>query len=112
MINRYLSALVDEMSAEGIADPLAQPFTLAALWDDLAALAGEAPPAPVREYLAGVANDPASSLGERLAAGGNTPLQAGRSGRETSTYALIAWALQDLVRHLHATPIDAPRRGW
>ncbi len=42
MINRYLSILIDELRAEGIADPLAQSFTLAALWDDLATLVDEA----------------------------------------------------------------------
>ncbi len=65
MINRYLSVLVDELRAEGIGGPLAQPFTLAALWDDLAVIAGGASPAPVREYLAGPANDPASPRSER-----------------------------------------------
>lgn len=53
MINRHLLALFDELRAEGIGDPLAQPFTLAALWDDLAALAGEPPPPFVRRALGG-----------------------------------------------------------
>ena len=57
MINRYLSILTDELRAEGIADPLAHPFTLAALWDDLATLAGEALPASVRGYLGDDANE-------------------------------------------------------
>ncbi len=47
MINRHLSVLVDQLRAEGIADPLAQRFTLAALWDDLATIADESPPAAV-----------------------------------------------------------------
>jgi hypothetical protein len=64
MINHYLSLLTDELRAEGVADPLAHPFTLAALWDDLAALAGEAPPAPVRGYLAGDAGAHDSPLPE------------------------------------------------
>lgn len=72
MINGYLSVLVDELRAEGIADPLAQPITLAALWDDLAVIAGEAPPASVREYLGGAANEPASTLGEHTPIAGET----------------------------------------
>ena len=51
MINHYLSILTDELRAEGIGDPLAHPFTLAALWGDLATLAGEAVPAAVGDYL-------------------------------------------------------------
>ena len=47
MLNRHLSALVDQLRAEGIGDPLAQSFTLAAIWDDLAAITGERPPAAV-----------------------------------------------------------------
>ena len=53
MINRHLLALFDELRAEGIGDPLAQSFTLAALWDDLAALAGEPPPPFVHRALGG-----------------------------------------------------------
>lgn len=64
MINHYLSILTDELRAEGVADPLAQPFTLAALWDDLAAMAAEAPPAAVRRYLAGDADESETSLPE------------------------------------------------
>lgn len=48
MVNRYLALLVEELRAEGLADPLAEAFTLAALWDDLARLAGETPPPAVR----------------------------------------------------------------
>lgn len=48
MIGRYLTLLVEELQAEGLADPLGQAFTLAALWDDLARLAGETPPPAVR----------------------------------------------------------------
>lgn len=74
MINRYLSILIDELRAEGIADPLAHSFTLAALWDDLATLAGELPPASVRGYLAGDmdANDPAPPPGGCLEVGGTS----------------------------------------
>ena len=65
MINRYLTILLHELRAEGIDDPLAQSFTLAALWDDLATLAGDAPPASVRGFLAGEAGpcDPAPPSG-------------------------------------------------
>lgn len=51
MINHYLTLLVDELRADDIPDPLGQPFTLAAIWDDLARLAGETPPAVVRFML-------------------------------------------------------------
>ncbi len=51
MINQHLSILVDQLHAEGIDDPLAQSFTLAALWDDLAAIVGEPSPAAVRAIL-------------------------------------------------------------
>ncbi len=53
MINHHLTILVDQLRAEGIADPLAQSFTLAALWDDLAAIVGESPPAAVEAVLGG-----------------------------------------------------------
>lgn len=48
MINRCMTLLSDELRAEGIRDPLVADFTFAALWDDLARLAGETPPAAVR----------------------------------------------------------------
>jgi hypothetical protein len=51
MINHHLSILVDQLRAEGIADPLAQRFTLAALWDDLATIADETPPTCVIAHL-------------------------------------------------------------
>jgi len=47
-INALLLALVAELRAEDVPDPLNERFTLAALWDDLARLAGETvPPAIV-----------------------------------------------------------------
>ena len=49
MINRLLTLLLDELRAEGIPSPLTERFALAALWDDLARLAGETPPLAVRE---------------------------------------------------------------
>lgn len=64
MINHYLSILTDTLRAEGCADPLAHPLTLAALWDDLAALAGETPPASVRGYLAGDLSESEPHLSE------------------------------------------------
>lgn len=51
MITQYLSALVDKLRAEGVDDPLAHSFMLAALWDDLAAIAGEPPPDAIRAVL-------------------------------------------------------------
>lgn len=48
MVSRYFALLVEELQAEGLADPLAETFTLAAIWDDLARLAGETPPPAVR----------------------------------------------------------------
>ncbi len=44
-INELLTALCEEMAAEGVPDVLHQPVTLGALWDDLARLAGEPCPA-------------------------------------------------------------------
>jgi len=58
MLNRHLITLVDQLRAEGVADPLAQSFTLAALWDDLAAIAGEPPPAAVQAALGGARLSP------------------------------------------------------
>ena len=49
MINRLLPLLLDELHDEGLPDPLGASFTLAALWDDLARLAGETPPVAVRQ---------------------------------------------------------------
>ena len=46
-ITEALHALCVELAADGVPAPLAQPFTLAALWHDLARLAGEDVPADV-----------------------------------------------------------------
>jgi len=43
-INALMAALVAELAAEEVATPLAQRFTLANIWADLARLAGEALP--------------------------------------------------------------------
>lgn len=52
-IDSLMRALVAELGAGGVPAPLAQPFTLAALWDDLARLAGEPVPPEVAALLDG-----------------------------------------------------------
>lgn len=49
MIDRLMTTLMDELRHEGLPDPLGTSFTLAALWDGLARLAGETPPVAVRQ---------------------------------------------------------------
>ena len=49
MINELMARLLDELRAGEVPDPLTASFTFAALWDDLARLAGETPPAAVRQ---------------------------------------------------------------
>jgi hypothetical protein len=68
MLNRHLSALVDQLRAEGIGDPLAQSFTLAAIWDDLAAITGESPPAAVLAALGGARISPCAPSDSALPA--------------------------------------------
>ena len=46
-LNAILEALCDELAADGVPAPLAQSFSLATLWADLARLAGEEPPPAV-----------------------------------------------------------------
>ena len=46
-ITEALHALCAELAADGVPHPLAQPLTLAALWADLATIAGEDVPAAV-----------------------------------------------------------------
>ncbi len=46
-VNRLLTALVAELEAGGVPTPLTQSLTLAAVWCDLARLAGEDPLAHV-----------------------------------------------------------------
>ena len=48
MTNQCMALLIEELAADGIPDPLSADVTLAAVWDDLARLAGERPPATVR----------------------------------------------------------------
>ena len=50
MINKLMALLLEELREGGIPDPLTESFTFAALWDDLARLAGETPPAIVRQF--------------------------------------------------------------
>lgn len=49
MINALMARLLDELQDGGVPDPLTESFTFAALWDDLARLAGETPPTIVRQ---------------------------------------------------------------
>ena len=43
-VNELMTALIDELAAGDVPDALAQPLTLAVVWDDLARLNGEAVP--------------------------------------------------------------------
>jgi hypothetical protein len=52
-IDTLMRSLVAELAAGGVPAPLAQDFTLAALWDDLARLAGEPIPPEVAALLSG-----------------------------------------------------------
>jgi hypothetical protein len=52
-INTILAALVEELVEGGMDDPLAEPLTLAALWSDLARIAGEPLPADVAALVDG-----------------------------------------------------------
>lgn len=51
-INTLLRVLIDELAADGVPDPLAQPLTLALVWADLARLAGEPLPPEVAAMIA------------------------------------------------------------
>lgn len=55
MIERLLRELLAELLAAGVPAPLGQRLTLAAVWADLARLAGEEPPADVLALLDGPA---------------------------------------------------------
>ncbi len=57
-IDEAMRALVAELAAGGVPAPLAQDFTLAALWDDLARLAGEPVPPEVAALLDGRGTGP------------------------------------------------------
>ena len=57
-INDLLTLLCEEMAAEDVPDVLAQPVTLAALWDDLARLAGEPLPRWVAAAVAEAGREP------------------------------------------------------
>ncbi len=58
-IDTLMRSLVAELAAGGVPAPLAQDFTLAALWDDLARLAGESVPPEVAALLDGRGTGPA-----------------------------------------------------
>jgi len=58
-IDSLRRSLGAELGAGGVPAPLARPFTLAALWDDLARLAGEPTPPEVAALLDGRDDDPA-----------------------------------------------------
>jgi hypothetical protein len=47
-LHRLIGRYLDELEATGIENPLAEPFTLAAVLNDLCALAGITPPVVVR----------------------------------------------------------------
>ncbi len=60
-ISYCLTKLLDELREAGIANPLAERFTLAATWDDLCRLAGEETPEPVCATLGGGLATPGSA---------------------------------------------------
>ncbi|HEX5505310.1 MAG TPA: hypothetical protein VFW96_22015 [Thermomicrobiales bacterium] len=65
-LDALLRALVAELVAAGMPDPLDQRLTLAAIWDDLSRLGGERPPPAVRHLLTGDATPdapPAAAAG-------------------------------------------------
>ncbi len=73
-IDATLRVLVAELTAGGVPAPLAQPFTLAALWADLARLAGEPTPPAVAALLDGRG---ITALPGPVAATSRTPRQGG-----------------------------------
>ncbi len=81
-INALMEALTADLAAEGIA-PLSTPFTLATVWADLCALAGEEPPAAVALAL-------------------DAPIAAVAVARYTTRGSYLA----------HAAPFPEPTAGW
>lgn len=85
MINQYMTLLVEELAGDGIPDPLAEVFTLAAVWDDLARLAGERPPAGVRRLNAGAvaraSGDPAAAFPAHQGGARDVPHVRASAGR-------------------------------
>ncbi len=73
-IDTLMRSLVAELGAGGVPAPLAQPLTLAALWDDLARLAGEPVPPEVATLLDGHG---VTVLPGRAAVASPTPPQGG-----------------------------------
>lgn len=61
-INDALAALVDDLTAGEVSDPLHQEFTLAAVWYDVCRLAGE----PVPASVAAIVDPPRPARSARL----------------------------------------------
>ncbi len=59
-LNELMTELVDELAASDVPDALSQPITLAALWADLARLAGE----PLPRWVASRLDTPLVILAE------------------------------------------------
>ncbi len=74
-IDTLMRSLVAELAAGGVPAPLARPFILAALWDDLARLAGEPTPPEVNALLDGRGTGPVRA--GRAAVASPTPPQGG-----------------------------------
>ena len=103
MINRWMTLLVDELHDDGISGPLQQSFMLAAVWDDLCRIAGEAPPAGVRALL----EDAAGRI--RPIAGTTPPGGTGRPGpRRQGNGATVNSAFAALLADLEAGDVPAP----
>jgi hypothetical protein len=82
-ISHCLTMLLDELREAGLANPLVERFTLAATWDDLCRLAGEATPEPVRAALGETPVAPSSERalappGAAQSNGGSSATHAGR----------------------------------
>ena len=68
-INELMAALVAELEANEIPDPLAERFTLANVWADLVRLAGEPVPAEVAAVVDGVLDQQIAPLARPMQAG-------------------------------------------
>lgn len=72
-INDAMALLVAELAEGEVPAPLTQQFTLAAVWQDLARLAGEVPPPAA---LAAVVGDALDAICEPLPPARRAPLEA------------------------------------